>query len=61
MPTRKDPASQVVEFFESASIETAQTVLAICKSVVARRAPKGAPRRAAKPKREATAEPTREG
>lgn len=38
MPSRKDPASQVVEFFESASLETATVVLEIVKGVVARRA-----------------------
>lgn len=36
---RKDPASQVVEFFESAPIESAEMLLNICKGVVARRKP----------------------
>jgi hypothetical protein len=34
---KKDPASVVVAFFESASLETAQTVLNICRGVVTRR------------------------
>lgn len=39
MATKKDPAITVVAFFENAPLETAQTVLAICKSVVSRRQP----------------------
>lgn len=37
MPSRKDPASQVVAFFESASLDTATLVLAIVKGIIARR------------------------
>lgn len=37
MGKRKEPASEVVSFFESAPIDTAETVLGICKGVVARR------------------------
>jgi hypothetical protein len=37
MPSRKDPASQVVAFFESASLETATVVFQIVKAIVARR------------------------
>lgn len=40
MAPRKDPAAIVVAFFETAPVETAQTVLAICKSILARRQPK---------------------
>lgn len=36
---RKDPAAVVVEFFNVASLETAATVLAICRSIVAKRQP----------------------
>jgi hypothetical protein len=36
---KKDPASAAVEFFQSAPIESAQTVLNICKGIVARRLP----------------------
>lgn len=39
MAAKKDPASAVVAFFETTPIETAQTVLAICRGVVARRLP----------------------
>lgn len=39
MGKRKEPAASVVEFFETASVETAQTVLAICKTILARRQP----------------------
>ena len=39
MARKKDAGSSVVEFFETATLETAQTVLAICKGVVARRQP----------------------
>lgn len=39
MAAKKDPASAAVEFFQSAPIESAQTVLNICKSIVARRLP----------------------
>jgi hypothetical protein len=37
MSRRKDPAAAVIEFFEHASIEAAQTVLGIGKSIVKRR------------------------
>lgn len=37
MAAKKDPANTVVAFFETVSIETAQTVLAICKGIVGRR------------------------
>jgi hypothetical protein len=40
MAPRKDPASAVVDFFTTAPIETAQTVLAIARNIVAKRAPK---------------------
>ncbi len=39
MASRKDPASAVVAFFDTVSLETAQTVLAICKGIVTRRQP----------------------
>lgn len=39
MAQRKDPAAVVVEFFNSAPIDTAATVLAICRSIVAKRQP----------------------
>jgi hypothetical protein len=39
MASRKDPAAAVVAFFETAPLETAQTVLAICKDKVKRRQP----------------------
>jgi hypothetical protein len=41
---RKDPAAVVVEFFNSAPIDTAATVLAICRSIVAKRQPPKAKR-----------------
>lgn len=59
MPQRKNPASAVVEFFETASIETAQTVLAICKGVVARRQPTKAKPRTRAPR--ASADESAEG
>lgn len=37
MPPRKDPAALVIEFFDTASIESAQTVLGIGKSILKRR------------------------
>jgi hypothetical protein len=49
MARKKDIASVVVEFFETASVDTAVTVLAICKGIVARRQPATKPRRATKP------------
>lgn len=39
MPPKKDPASTVVQFFHDAPLDTAHTVLAICKDIVARRQP----------------------
>lgn len=39
MAAKKDPASVVVEFFSTAPPETAATVLAIVKGIVARRLP----------------------
>jgi hypothetical protein len=39
MARKKDLPSVVVEFFEAAPIDTAVTVLAICKGIVARRQP----------------------
>lgn len=39
MSKRKDPVNQVIDFFESASPETAAVVFSIVKSIVARRAP----------------------
>jgi hypothetical protein len=50
MAPRKDPASVVVDFFSTAPIETAATVLAICKGIVAKRQP--AKSRRAKPVQE---------
>jgi hypothetical protein len=38
MGRKKDPASAVVEFFETTALETAETVLNICKGIVTRRA-----------------------
>ncbi len=50
MAKRKDPASEAVAFFETASVETAETVLNICRGVVARRKPATTRKpRAAKP------------
>jgi hypothetical protein len=46
MARRKDPASEVIEFFQTVSPETAQTVLNICKGIVAKRQPA----RASKPR-----------
>lgn len=37
MPTKKDPASTVVEFFETASLETAVVILNVSRGIVARR------------------------
>jgi hypothetical protein len=54
MAAKKDPASAAVEFFQSAPIESAQTVLNICKGIVARRSPAKARTR----KSPATATPT---
>jgi hypothetical protein len=51
MAPRKDPASVVVDFFSTVPIETAATVLAICKGIVAKRQPAKA-RRATKPVQE---------
>jgi hypothetical protein len=45
---RKDPVDVVVAFFETAPIETAQTVLAVARGILARRTPKV---KAAKPAR----------
>jgi hypothetical protein len=39
MSKRRDPASEVVTFFEHADLAVAQTVLAICKGIVAKRQP----------------------
>ena len=39
MAPRKEPASIVVEFFEAAPLDTARTVLAIVKGIVARKSP----------------------
>jgi hypothetical protein len=36
---RKEPAAVVVDFFNAAPLETAATVLAICRSIVAKRQP----------------------
>jgi hypothetical protein len=44
MAQRKDPAAAAVDFFNSAPIETAATVLSICKSIVAKRQPAKAKR-----------------
>jgi hypothetical protein len=44
MAPRKDPASVVVDFFSTVPIETAATVLAICKGIVAKRQPAKAKR-----------------
>jgi hypothetical protein len=50
MAPRKDPASVVVDFFSTAPIETAATVLAICKGIVAKRQPvRAKPRPAPRP------------
>jgi hypothetical protein len=48
VPQKKDPASVVVEFFQNAPLDTVQTVLAICKGIVARRQPAKVKTRAAK-------------
>lgn len=40
MAARRDPAAVVVDFFTTAPLEAAQTVLAIVKGIVAKRAPK---------------------
>lgn len=55
MAAKKNPADAVVAFFESAPIESAVTVLAICKGVVARRAPAKVKARATKPSAERSA------
>lgn len=39
MASRRDPAAAVVTYFETAPIDTARTVLAICRSVMAKRLP----------------------
>lgn len=44
MAQRKDPAAAVVDFFNAAPLETAATVLAICKGIVAKRQPAKAKR-----------------
>jgi hypothetical protein len=36
---RKEPAAVVVDFFNAAPLDTAATVLAICRSIVAKRQP----------------------
>ena len=50
MSKRKDPASAVVEFFESASPESAQMMLGIVTGIVKRRAPAKAARPSARTK-----------
>jgi hypothetical protein len=40
MSKRKDPVDQVVQFFETAPLEQAQTVLTIARGILARRTPK---------------------
>lgn len=60
MPQKKDPASTVVQFFDHAPLETAQTVLAICKDIVARRQPARA-KASRKPAARSTANDTTEG
>jgi hypothetical protein len=51
MSRRTHPADQAVVFFETAPLEQAQTVLAIARGILARRAPKAKP---AKPARKGT-------
>jgi hypothetical protein len=43
MTKRTDPASQVLTYFETAPVESASTVLAICKGIVSRRQQQPAP------------------
>jgi hypothetical protein len=43
MSRRIDPVDQVVQFFETAPLETAQTVLTIARGILARRTPKAKP------------------
>lgn len=62
MARKKDPAADAVAFFETAPIEIAQAVLAICQGVVARRSPaKAARSRTAKKPVTAPATTTEEG
>lgn len=61
MPTRKDPASEVVAFFESASLETATVVFAIVKGIITRRTGATKVPRLRKGARTATPEPTKVG
>jgi hypothetical protein len=56
LAAKKDPASAVVEFFTTAPLETAQTVLNICKGIVARRLPAKAKTRASKARQEPAAD-----
>jgi hypothetical protein len=44
---RTNPVDQVVEFFETAPLEQAATVLAIARGILARRQPKLKPKAAA--------------
>lgn len=39
MAAKKDPAIGVIAFFETAPIESATTVLAICRGILSRRQP----------------------
>lgn len=49
MATKKNPADAAVAFFESAPIDAAVAVLAICKGIVGRRQPARTKPRATKP------------
>jgi hypothetical protein len=44
MSKRRNAASVVVEYFQSVPLETAQTVLAICRGIVAKRQPAKLPK-----------------
>ena len=57
MSKRKEPANETVTFFETAPLDTAETVLGICKGIVARRkGPKAASTRKARAPRAAATE-----
>lgn len=57
MARRKDPAAEVVDFFTNAPLGTAQTVLAIAKSIVGKRAPKTSTRKPATSQQTAAGQP----
>lgn len=50
MPKRKDPVNRVMDFFETSPVEQAQSILAVCQWIVAKRAPKATEPRVVRPK-----------